>query len=590
MRIAKIALDKFCGIESLTVDFDGRSADVFADSGAGKTALANAYSWLLCGCAMDESSKFCPYTFGKEAYWGRVDITFIMDNGTRMTLGKSCYQKSFWDKLRMAAKVGESFFYFLDGEKIPKATFESLVREVTGCSKEELLNMVVAEHIWHMTSTDRRKIVLEMFPAVADEEVVRKDSKTEAFTEMLHSRGIDAVAWNHLAKQRKLALKHEHRKTRKFIKGLLSELPNFQTESEEDILEEIQKYRSDIEEATKLMQKCETADIVKRLDTEIRSLRVKVGKKEKAYCGQAVKINKQKDSIVQEKAAEESRIAVDIELSKQRIADLAQTLKRLKEQEAERKEIIQVRRETEQECNRYGKLNARIQKIQEEILNLKHSYVPVPDFSQTLEFAVLKGKIDDCLKARELAIANEKETLAEFIELQKELIEGANVRLEELRKGTEKLELIAQMADYHARCIAELESIEYMEEFSWYYFFAKGELMNDRVSAMFSRLRFSFFEALQSGYVVEDCSPQVLDGDLQYIPFEIADKTALQEAKLEMAVALRKHYGKNIPIILDDSVCVDPSVAADIQLIRMIHSEDKEIRIEYRKESEDGTK
>ena len=234
MRISKITLENFCGVQRLTVNLKGKSVDVMAASGAGKTALANALPWLVCGCSYDECSEFYPITLGKQTnyQWGRVDITFILPDGVEVTLGKAYYESAFayniyYDVVDNACGCD----YFINGEKTAKVSFEELLPEVTGCTRDELLLLFVNEHIWNMSSAKRRNQILEFVPSVTDEEIVQEDGRLEMVATILKESGMDVVTYNNLVRARRMALKDEITNLPKHLRGMVEELPDFKQES-----------------------------------------------------------------------------------------------------------------------------------------------------------------------------------------------------------------------------------------------------------------------------------------------------------------------------------------------------------------------
>lgn len=547
-----------------------------AVSGAGKTALANALPWLVCGCSYDECNEFYPITMGKQTnyQWGRVDVTFILPDGAEVTLGKAYYESAFaynlyYDVVDNACGC----YYFINGEKTAKVAFDELLLEMTGCTREELLLLFVNEHIWNMNPTKRRNQLLEFVPSVTDDEIVQEDGRLEIFATILKESGMDVVAYNNLARARRMSLKDEITNLPKHLRGMVDELPDFKQESIEDVEKEIAEYEENISLLEQQRQNIDESYDVKECLKKIHSLKRKIGRAEKAYCSHAIESNAPKENIIRELMLREGKyIGV--------VHRLRASVRTLKKQYSNDKSNERVKNALNDKLLELKKAVRNQKNCHNDIEALKMSCEIVPDYSLTEEFAILKGRIDVYEARKAIATEAEEQRISQFVEMNNKAIEDAKQRKAVLVQGERLLGIINQEVEHYLKCHAEYENLTYLIDMCRLYALCKARLLNERLADIFPTLRFVFFEMLTNGTMVEKCSPAVcVNGEL--LPFAIASRGEIQNAKLEMAEALRSFYNKDFPIVLDDSVSADGCIKPSGQIVRMIHDNRyKDITIE----------
>lgn len=62
MKIKSLRLENFRAIASAYHVFDGKNAAIYGANGTGKTTVANAVCWLLCGAPATGEKDFSPQT------------------------------------------------------------------------------------------------------------------------------------------------------------------------------------------------------------------------------------------------------------------------------------------------------------------------------------------------------------------------------------------------------------------------------------------------------------------------------------------------------------------------------------------------
>lgn len=130
-----------------------------------------------------------------------------------------------------------------------------------------------------------------------------------------------------------------------------------------------------------------------------------------------------------------------------------------------------------------------------------------------------------------------------------------------------------------AQQIANIEREEYtVQQFTK----AKIDECEKRINGLFTMVTFRLFE-----YTIEDtkkenpietCVPFV-DG----VPFTVANTASQVNGGLDIINTLCKFYGVNAPIFIDNAESTNHLIETDAQMIKLVVSKDKTLRIEYGK-------
>lgn len=141
MKLQKLHLRNFRGIESLTIETDGKSLNVQGDNATGKTTVANAYTYLLTGKAYDGEAGFDPKTIGQDGPMHNlnhiVSGDFIKDDGSLVTLEKDYHE--IWTKQRGSkteTMTGNTVDHYVNGVPVKAKDFAATVEELFGTASE----------------------------------------------------------------------------------------------------------------------------------------------------------------------------------------------------------------------------------------------------------------------------------------------------------------------------------------------------------------------------------------------------------------------------------------------------------------------
>ncbi|GAA0735533.1 recombinase RecF [Clostridium oceanicum] len=195
--------------------------------------------------------------------------------------------------------------------------------------------------------------------------------------------------------------------------------------------------------------------------------------------------------------------------------------------------------------------NEDYQKIKNEIEILEKEISQPVEVND--EISELKGKKIELLQN----IDDIKKQLAS-----KEQNEKFKVRISELQNQEKKL----------AQQIAELEGQEFMcEEFIK----TKVELLESSINNKFKYVSFKLFDTQVNG-AVNECCEALING----VPFSNSNTASQINAGLDIINALSQHYEVSAPIFIDNRESVNNLIKTDGQVINLIVSKDKKLKVE----------
>lgn len=278
--------------------------------------------------------------------------------------------------------------------------------------------------------------------------------------------------------------------------------------------------------------------------------------------------------------------AADIEAKKQEMTEnFNQSKAEKKEQinqkgQAKTNELNSLKQEVEQlrnECDTYSKQLFELSSEKDALDKQIQDFKPDLDFSSNQEYQKLKNQITNI--ENELAVPSNSNSQAEELKhkksnLQVEL-DGVNNLLsfkeQNAKLEARKAELMEEEKNLASK-IAELEKQEYLtEEFTR----TKVELLESGINSRFKYVKFKLFETQVNGGLNETCEA-LIDG----VPFSNANTASQYNAGIDIINALSEFYGVQAPIFLDNRESVNEIIPSDSQIVNLIVSDDKKLRIE----------
>ena len=132
-------------------------------------------------------------------------------------------------------------------------------------------------------------------------------------------------------------------------------------------------------------------------------------------------------------------------------------------------------------------------------------------------------------------------------------------------------ELEAEQADIASK-VLDLEGQEYLAE---QFIRTKVDMLEGRINSKFSQVSFKMFNEQINGALVECCDTLV-----KGIPFQDANNAGKINSGIDIINTLTDHYNITAPIFVDNREAVNRLIPTDSQVINLIVSLDKILRIE----------
>jgi hypothetical protein len=143
---------------------------------------------------------------------------------------------------------------------------------------------------------------------------------------------------------------------------------------------------------------------------------------------------------------------------------------------------------------------------------------------------------------------------------------GQNERLEK------RIDELKEDERRYANEIAKLEGQEFLcEKFTR----AKVDMLESKINEQFEVVNFKLFNEQVNGGLSETC-----EATINGVPYSSANRAAQINAGLDIIRTLSKHYGYQVPVMIDNREAVNSLIAMDTQLINLRVTDDPELKVE----------
>jgi len=269
-------------------------------------------------------------------------------------------------------------------------------------------------------------------------------------------------------------------------------------------------------------------------------------------------IEKLKKNFEDNKTVILSTISVNGKSLKKSIDDAKEDIKSRETKNAELSDILST-------------INDKLKEVEEKL------NIPVQEvnFDDNEQYTALKNEI--AAMKNELSNASSIDTESLILEKQRinsrindinatlnnrEVIEKSKARIEELKQEEKNL----------SQQILNIEKQQFLcDKFTK----AKVNMLEDRINQKFKFVRFKMFDTQVNGSIV-DCCEALING----VPFSDANNAAKINAGLDIINTLTKHYDIFAPIFIDNKESINELIDTDSQVIGLIVSKDKTLRVE----------
>lgn len=339
MNILSLTLENFRGIKNLTVNFDGKDADVYGANGTGKTTIANAICWLLIDRPATEEADFDPKTAGTHGVNHKASMEIELADGQRMTLAKDFYEK--WTRKRGASVeefTGNVTDYYIDGVKSKKKEYTEVVETACGIDIERVKMLMVLGYFADTMKTDeKRRILFEMAGDFTDMDVIAANEELEGIENFFLVPGTEdkhytIEQWRKIAADRRSKLN----KDLETIPARIDEASKNIAENVEDAealnaqLRSLEEKKASIEEKKRSLSTPDGKQEATR--AALAGLEVDLAKQRAAYIEQSTAANRETNAMFDGMTADKRSVQDKLDALRRTHEESCRTLTRMQEQ------------------------------------------------------------------------------------------------------------------------------------------------------------------------------------------------------------------------------------------------------------------
>ena len=598
IKIKTLKLENFKGIKDLTIDFKD-TTNIYGDNAVGKTTIFDAYSWLLWDKDSLNRKDFAikPYDKnGDEVHnlESVVEGDFSFDD-TDLNLKK--IYKEVWTKKRgstQAEFTGHTTDYYINAVPVKKKEYNERIESVLSEDNFNLLSNPLYFNQF-LVKTERREILLSLIEDVKPEDIITKNKDLE-----------DLDLKNYTVDELKKIAKDSARKINKDIESIPARIDELDKSKIHDIDFDALEFRKrstlpaikEIDE--KLADASKMAEGMTEITEKITALQKEKSDLAEKYQNKCFEINLKNKNVLLEK--DHDKLA--LEEAKKNIEKLKDLVEKARE---EWQEVHKEQYQGDFKCPTCGqdllpdqiektmanfnkKKSEKLASIEEKAKDLK---IKIEECEKLIAiYEVKEYKEEDLpiepirLQEIDKELDEAKAKLSDFsLDNKKDLLEkkdSLNADLEEINK---KLSLQGQNEKIDER-IKELESREkelaklyeeqqriiYLcEEYTKVYV----DLVSDKINDSFNLVKFKLFENQINGGIIETC-----EATFKGVPYSDLNNAAKINAGLDVINSLSDKLDLKVPIFIDNAESVNELIKTDTQLVRLVVSKDKEIKIE----------
>lgn len=225
--------------------------------------------------------------------------------------------------------------------------------------------------------------------------------------------------------------------------------------------------------------------------------------------------------------------------------------------------------------------------VYQRLQNLKTAVITQPPFETTEEYSELARRIDElrAKAARGENAASEAETaILSKINDTKNAIANVTMEIAKAKHAVESQKRMDKLSEELKTTAENMERLEYgihlCEEFTR----TKAKLVTESINKHFGRVRFILFRDQINGGLKEVCEPTGMNRDGEWVEYRSLNYAEKINSQLDIVNTLNRHYGTNLPVIMDQGESVTAPMEIEEQFIRLIVSapDTEEFRIRTR--------
>lgn len=598
IKIKTLKLENFKGIKNLTIDFKD-TTNIYGDNAVGKTTIFDAYSWLLWDKDSLNRKDFAikPYDKnGDEVHnlESVVEGDFSFDD-TDLNLKK--IYKEVWTKKRgstQAEFTGHTTDYYINAVPVKKKEYNERIESVLSEDNFNLLSNPLYFNQF-LVKTERREILLSLIEDVKPEDIIAKNKDLEDLD--LETYTVDEL--------KKIA-KDSARKINKDIESIPARIDELDKSKIHDIDFDALEFRKrstlpaikEIDE--KLADASKMAEGMTEITEKITALQKEKSDLAEKYQEELLKVkNKNNELKIQEEKDKERdlrtreyipRIENEIETFRDEWQEvhkeqyqgdfkcptcgqdllpdqIEKTMANFNKKKSEKLASIEEKaKDLKIKIEECEKLIAiyEVKEYKEEDLPIEP--IRLQEIEKELDEA--KAKLSDFSLDNKKDLLEKKDSLsADLEEINKKLsLQGQNEKIDERIKELEKQEKEL------AKAYEEQQRIIYLcEEYTKAYV----DLVSDKINDSFDLVKFKLFENQINGGITETC-----EVTFKGVPYSDLNNAAKINAGLDVINSLSDKLDLKVPIFIDNAESVNELIKTDTQLVRLVVSKDKELKVD----------
>lgn len=610
INLKKLNLHNFKGIRDLEINFKEDITNIFGDNGTGKTSVFDAYLWLLFDKDSSNSSNFNIKTLDEngEALHQLdhfVEGTFDID-GKEITFKKVYKEK--WTKKRGATEAvfdGHTCDYFINAVPVKLKDYKDRIASLIDEEKFKLISNPRYFSV-DLDKAKRREILMSISDIkdedLLDDEFKDLDLGNYSIGDLTKMAKASAKLCNDRLKELPVRIDELN----KSIVDLDFDVLDFQRNSklgsikkiDEDLasgdtsgaVQSINKDLADlVSQRAKLIFEVDERNRKTRAEVEdynsqeelrfLKETRLEDEKKEKrAYLkerlktyDEALNTNRQKWKDIQglEENIDDRCPTCGQQLPEDQISDAKEKFNLSKAEKLE-KLIF----DSEEIKKTVGKINLDLKDLEERPIQslVKREFIPeaYPEEIKNLDLEIenLKNKLQ-AEKPRDKAdlIAKKKDLQAELDDLNKQLAyketnDKTRAKIEEYRAQIKETSKEYDQAQY---------ILDLIDKFNR----KKADLISKDISDKFKLVKWKLFEEQINGGIAEVCEATV-----KGVPYADVNNANKINAGIDIINTLADHFDLVAPIFVDNAESVNDLIGTDSQVIRLVVSKDKELKID----------
>lgn len=598
IKIKTLKLENFKGIKDLTIDFKD-TTNIYGDNAVGKTTIFDAYSWLLWDKDSLNRKDFAikPYDKNGEEVHNLESIVegdFSFDD-TDLNLKK--IYKEVWTKKRgstQAEFTGHTTDYYINAVPVKKKEYSERIESVLSEDNFNLLSNPLYFNQF-LVKTERREILLSLIEDVKPEDIIAKNKNLE-----------DLDLETHTVDELKKIAKDSARKINKDIESIPARIDELDKSKIHDIDFDALEFRKrstlpaikEIDE--KLADASKMAEGMTEITEQITALQKEKSDLAENYQNKCFEVNLKNKNVMLEK--EHDKLA--LEETKKNIESLKDLVEKAREEwQKVHKEQYQgdfkcptcgqdllpdqiektMANFNKKKSEKLGGIEEKAKdlkiKIEEcekliaiyEVKEYKEEDLPtepirLQEIDQELDEA--KAKLSDFSLDNKKDLLEKKDSLnADLEEINKKLsLQGQNEKIDERIKELESREKeLAKLYEEQQRIIYLCE--EYTK--------AYVDLVSDKINDSFDLVKFKLFENQINGGITETC-----EATFKGVPYSDLNNAAKINAGLDVINSLSDKLDLKVPIFIDNAESVNELIKTDTQLVRLVVSKDKELKVD----------